>query len=288
MKMINVLIFMILNYIIVNADETKLVITGDLMLARRIDQKIKKEGKEYFFSKYKKMFEESNFGIVNFECSISFNHAPIMKKYNFDCDSNYLDELRNIGITHLNLANNHTIDFGSCALEKNVELMYRKNLIPIGVNLEGNNEITLSYIKHNSNKIALISVVNLNLEKYQIANCNAKVNQYFNKKLEEKIAIEKNRDSNIICIVLLHWGKEDVYYTSLAQELYAKKLIDKGADLIVGCGSHTIQKSIEYKNKKIYFSIGNFIFDRFSDKFAYLKIKIVDSNIIETKLIEFY
>ena len=46
------------------------------------------------------------------------------------------------------------------------------------------------------------------------------------------------------------------------QQLEAHALIDAGADAIVGHHTHTLQTIEKYREKPIYYSIGNFIFDQ--------------------------
>lgn len=47
------------------------------------------------------------------------------------------------------------------------------------------------------------------------------------------------------------------------QKSLARKFIDQGADLIVGSHPHVIQDIEMYKNKLIFYSLGNFIFDQY-------------------------
>ncbi|TFG35311.1 MAG: CapA family protein, partial [Parcubacteria group bacterium] len=49
---------------------------------------------------------------------------------------------------------------------------------------------------------------------------------------------------------------------STFQIAFAKAAIDAGADLVVEHHPHVVQKSEEYKNKYIFYSLGNFIFDQ--------------------------
>ena len=60
--------------------------------------------------------------------------------------------------------------------------------------------------------------------------------------------------------VILHWGIEYVQYPSFNQRKLAKQCIDAGASVIIGHHSHCLQGVEEYKNKLIFYSLGNFIF----------------------------
>jgi len=63
-------------------------------------------------------------------------------------------------------------------------------------------------------------------------------------------------------IVNLHWGYEHTEVPAPFQRELAHKLIDAGADLIIGHHPHVPQGVEEYKGRKIYYSLGNFNFWR--------------------------
>ena len=60
----------------------------------------------------------------------------------------------------------------------------------------------------------------------------------------------------------LHWGGEHTLRPVPRQRMEARRLIDAGADVLVCHHTHTLQTIEDYRGKKIYYSIGNFIFDQ--------------------------
>ena len=70
---------------------------------------------------------------------------------------------------------------------------------------------------------------------------------------------EKGCDEKIF---LLHWGSEYRFNPSKTQENLAHFLIDNGATIIAGGHSHTLGKREIYKNRPIFYSLGNAIFDQ--------------------------
>ena len=64
-------------------------------------------------------------------------------------------------------------------------------------------------------------------------------------------------------IVYPHWGKEGEYtrYPSPWQQKLARRWIDAGADAVVGGHSHVPQGFEYYKDKPIYYSLGNYDFE---------------------------
>ena len=60
-------------------------------------------------------------------------------------------------------------------------------------------------------------------------------------------------------VVHIHWGVEDVYYPEPEKIELGHKIVDAGADLIIGTHPHIIQPLEIYNGKHIFYSLGNVI-----------------------------
>jgi hypothetical protein len=69
----------------------------------------------------------------------------------------------------------------------------------------------------------------------------------------------KKRDPDMFIIVFPHWGS-DYKWKNFHQTSNAHRMINYGADLVIGHGAHSIQEIEKYKGKWILYSIGNFVF----------------------------
>jgi poly-gamma-glutamate synthesis protein (capsule biosynthesis protein) len=74
--------------------------------------------------------------------------------------------------------------------------------------------------------------------------------------------IEDEKASERFVIIYPHWGNEYQTSHSAKQEETAHDMVDAGADLIIGSHPHVVQDSEIYKNKPIFYSLGNFVFDQ--------------------------
>ena len=70
--------------------------------------------------------------VGNLECPATTVQAPAFKRYVFRGDPQWLDSLRAYGFTHLNLANNHSVDQGRQGLRDTRLNILKAGLIPIG------------------------------------------------------------------------------------------------------------------------------------------------------------
>jgi polar amino acid transport system substrate-binding protein len=66
-----------------------------------------------------------------------------------------------------------------------------------------------------------------------------------------------------IVIPVMHWGWEGPISNERQRQL-ARLMIDAGADAVIGGHPHQVQDTDRYKNKPIFYSLGNFVFDGFS------------------------
>ena len=58
----------------------------------------------------------------------------------------------------------------------------------------------------------------------------------------------------------MHWGRELETVSNTWQKQYARRIVDAGADLVVGSHPHIVQEIEYYKNVPIVYSLGNFIY----------------------------
>jgi hypothetical protein len=75
-----------------------------------------------------------------------------------------------------------------------------------------------------------------------------------------KRSIEKTRPSVDGLFVYLHWGVEQQHYPVPEQMRVARRIIDWGADAVIGTHAHVIQPYESYGNGHIFYGLGNFLF----------------------------
>ncbi|MCL1911918.1 MAG: CapA family protein [Leptospirales bacterium] len=71
--------------------------------------------------------------------------------------------------------------------------------------------------------------------------------------------IKKYKTKSNIVMVSLHWGIEHTLYPQASQIDLAHRIIDAGADCIIGHHPHWIQGIEIYKRKPIFYSLGNLL-----------------------------
>lgn len=72
--------------------------------------------------------------------------------------------------------------------------------------------------------------------------------------------VKRARATADVVVVFPHWGIDMGYEPTRYQRQWARKLIDAGADAVVGAHSHIVHPQEIYQGKLIAYSLGNFVF----------------------------
>ena len=239
---------------------------GDIMLDRSVRERMNTYGEEYPFVKIKDLLRGNDIVYANLEGSITNHPSRTAYKINaplvFTFSTTTAPLLSRLGFNILGLANNHSLNYGLDGLIETRRHLKENNIDYFG---DPNNIDGISIVKEvNGMKIAFIGL-------HEFSNKN------FDKVISE---ITQICPEVSFCVVVPHWGVEYNKNFTVDQQQKAHEFIDAGASLILGGHSHVVGPFEIYKNKAIFYSLGNFIFDQdFSyDTTHALVVRITISN----------
>lgn len=258
-----VLAVSLFNTLAYSSDSLKIILTGDILLDRGVRRVIEHHGVDHLFSDgIDSVFRSAQVVVGNLECPATKIEAPVFKRYIFRGEPEWLTVLQKHGITHLNLANNHSIDQGREGLIDTKKNITTAGMTPIGAgeNMEEASEPVL--LASEPRNIWLVPSLRLALENYAYLTDKPCVSQEPMDSLLSRVYHLRQTDSTAVIIVSLHWGGEHTLQPVARQRLDAHQLILAGADAIICHHTHTLQTIETFRGKMIYYSIGNFIFDQ--------------------------
>lgn len=186
----------------------------------------------------------------------------VFKRFIFRGEPEWLPTLRRHGITHLNLANNHSIDQGRNGLLDTQEQIRKAGMIPIGAGRNMAEAAEPVLISTKPRHVWVVSSLRLPLENFPYLPQKPCVSQESMDSLIMRVERLRAADKGCYILLILHWGWEHHFNATPLQRENARRLIEAGADAIVGHHSHTLQTIENYRGKPIYYGIGNFIFDQ--------------------------
>ena len=274
-----------------SADSLSIVFTGDILLDRGVRQVIEHRGVDHLFSDgIDSVFRSAQIVVGNLECPATKIEAPVFKRFIFRGEPKWLNALQQHGITHLNLANNHSIDQGRQALLDTKDNIQKAGMIPFGAGATMEEASQPLLLTEQPRKVWLVSSLRLALENYAYLTDKPCVSQEPMDSLLNRVFRLRKADSSAVIIVSLHWGGEHTLEPVPHQRWEAHQLIQAGADILICHHTHTQQTIEDFRGKKIYYSIGNFIFDQhkpLNSRACMVKLQIKkDDFIVETIPIE--
>lgn len=228
------------------------------------------------------IIHSADYRIFNLEVPLVNESSPIKKcGPNLIATTKCVSAYKAMEVDLLTLANNHILDQGRKGLESSISTLKEAGISYIGVG----DSITEA-------------------SRPQIVNCDGKrIGIYACVEHEFTVATEKESGANPIdlletpdhiielkkqcdyVIVLYHGGKEQYRYPSPNLQKTCRKLVEKGADLVVCQHSHCIGCKEEYKQGTIVYGQGNFLFDDEENEYWQTSLLIMLSDNFEVKYI---
>jgi poly-gamma-glutamate synthesis protein (capsule biosynthesis protein) len=155
----------------------------------------------------------------------------------------------------LNLANNHITNQGIEGLLYTRNLLFKNQMLPVGVGKDLDEAWRGQVFSIKGIRIGFIGATY-----YSGSNNNNVALIQDTDRLITALNELKSRSDFIV--VTMHAGEEYVRTPNQSQINFAKTAIDNGADLVIGAHPHWVQTIEQYKQKYIFYSLGNFIFDQ--------------------------
>ena len=224
------------------AGELNILFTGDILLDRGVRQVIEHHGVNHLFSEgIDSVFRSAQLVVGNLECPATKINAPVFKRFIFRGEPGWLDTLQHHGYTHLNLANNHSIDQGREGLLDTKRNILAAGMVPIGAGENMNEASQPVLLAESPRKVWFLASLRLALENYAYLLDKPCVSQEPMDSLLERVNRIRRADSTAIIVVSLHWGGEHTLQPVPSQRLEAHQLIRAGADMLICHHTHTLQ-----------------------------------------------
>ena len=252
---------------VVHAEESpvtpiNLIFAGDILLDGYVGDQIAEFGVNYPFVNVAPVLKKADMSFANLETPVSIRGNPSDKMFAFRSEPKTLKGLVYAGIDGVTLANNHILDYGKTAM---LDTLIHLDKNKIGHTGAGKNstEAFAPYVKTiQGKKIAVIGVSRVLPDPSWYAS-SSRAGAASAYSMEPMLSeIKKSSKVNDFTVVYIHWNQEFKDYPESYARLMAKKIIDSGADMIIGAHSHCLMGIEYYKHKPIYYSLGNFVFNR--------------------------
>ena len=245
----------------------KVLVVGDFFPNLELQNTLLYNAPSKILNKFYNIIQNSDLAIVNLEapltsCDIAINKTGLALK----ADKFFADFLKDSGFGLATLANNHIMDYGKQGLEDTIESLTNAGIGHVGAG--------------SSLVIAKQPYIYSSSEGERLAVLNFAENEWSTTKGDYPGAVGFDTVSNFqsiqeakknfdFVLVITHGGHENYHLPSKSFRDLLRFFVDAGADAIVNHHPHCITGFEIYKGKPIYYSIGNFLFDKKGTDFNY-------------------
>jgi poly-gamma-glutamate synthesis protein (capsule biosynthesis protein) len=238
--------------IVVQDSTTTLLFVGDVMLGRNLEVLRKKYGPDHAFQYIDDTLASVESVVANLEGPVMDPHTSTPSgslRFSFASTTPALIKKHNIDV--VSIANNHTADFGNAGYNQTRQLLTNVGVLPAGHPFAEKEEYVLR------TQIGGKSFIFLG---FNLTNPNFDI--------PATVDFVKNiqRTQKEYVVAMVHGGNEYELTSSNRQKEFYRGLIDAGVDVVIAHHPHVTQEIELYKEKPIFYSLGNFIFDQYFSK----------------------
>ena len=243
------------------------------------------------FKEVKKYLSEPDLTVGNLETVIAGKKKEYSGYPYFNAPDDFIYALKDAGFNLLTTSNNHALDQGWEGVKRTVDVLNKYKVHRTGTYTSQEDADSLRIFRINSITIAILPYtentngISIPKEKDFV------VKLIDEQKIKEDITKARSKDVDVV-LVYLHYGNEYEREPGDYQKEIVQKLIELGADIIIGGHPHVIQPFDYFKtnNSKldtgfVAYSMGNFISNqrwRYSDAGVILNIELSKNNLTDS------
>lgn len=162
--------------------------------------------------------------------------------------------------TALGVANNHAHDLLTAGLRETPAVLRELGLVPVGEARAAGDPVQVATLERAGWKIALVAATTWVNRPPEPGDPPLPV--YRTSELPRRLlpALAAARAEHDVVVALLHWGQEYTDGPDHLQRVTARRLLDGGADLVIGHHPHVLHGLERHAHGLVAYSLGNFLF----------------------------
>ncbi len=235
---------------------------GDVIGDRKVGDFIDSEGGQAALSGVAPLLGRADVAYVNLESPASDQGSPDPDKdVVFRGRPQLVTGLQAAGVDLVSLANNHALDWGEAALADTIARLSAAGIGPAGAGEDLAAARKPAVMQVNGDRAALLAYSLILPAGFAAGQERAGINPG---RPDQQRLLEDIRAASLEyewVIVSIHWGAEYQSAANADQRALAHRMVEAGADVILGHHPHVIQGLEIYRNALIAYSLGDFVFD---------------------------
>ena len=183
-------------------------------------------------------------------------------KMKFATKSEHFRVLEELGADLVELTGNHNLDVGTEPYTNTIKWYQEKGMKTFGGGLSPEEAGAPLIMTLNDGRKAAWIGFNEICPCGECADKTMGSNRYSDASAKSTIDALKSRGDIEYILACVQFGESDSYVPTSSQKRISKYLVDCGADVVIGSQAHQPQTFEWYKERMIFYGIGNFMFDQ--------------------------
>jgi len=210
------------------------------------------------------LLESSDYRIFNLELPLTDTEKPIKKDGpNLRAPIATMNGIKLLNPTIFGMANNHIMDQDEQGLSQTMEQLSKYNIRWVGAGKDLAEAAKPLFIEQDGKKIGIYACAET---EFSIAEDNRAGANPFDPLVSLDHIVDLKSKCDFV-VIMYHGGKELYRFPSPYLQKVCRKIVEKGADLVICQHSHCIGAFENYHDSVIVYGQGNFLFDRTENEF---------------------
>lgn len=238
---------------------------GDVNFDPEYIDSLRVNGPGHAFAKLDGLFAIDDLSIVNLECAPSSLGEALDKEFVFRCPPASLAVAKSLGVDVVNLANNHSQDYGKDAMLDGLTQARLVGLGAVGVGIDVARATEPYIVDVGGWRVAVLGMGGVKPSETWVAT-EARPGMADGDDID--LMTMAVRDAGAVAdlvFVSIHWGVEGESEPREDDRARAQAMIEAGADAIFGHHPHRLGPWEVIDGVPVFWTLGNFIWPKFSD-----------------------
>ncbi|MBN1485380.1 MAG: CapA family protein [Chloroflexia bacterium] len=228
----------------------ELLFVGDLMLGRSIEARLQGYGPNYPFERLASLLQQADLTVGNLECVLAETAEPGDKAYFVRAHPDMAAGLDWAGFDLINLANDHSLDYGQAGLEETLATLDQLGIESVGAGEQAREPVIM---EAEGIRVAFLA-------RNAVGQAQDNLAWFEDEDTLRQEVQQAHRQADVV-VLLLHAGQDFSAEITWEQRWLAEAAAEAGADLVIGYQSHFPQDPERYGDSLIAYGLGDFVFD---------------------------
>lgn len=248
------------------AGSTDIAFVGDVMLGRLVAEQLRRRPPEFPWGDTLPLLRRADVLVGNVEFVLADDGRPWPgKTFHFRADRRAAASLVSAGFALVSVANNHVLDFGTDAALESLATLAQHGIRFAGAGANADAARRPAVIRRDDLAIAMFAFTD-NEPDWEAGRASpgvhhVPVDPHDRRAAALLDAVGRERGVVDLLIVSAHWGGNWGVDVPRSHKVFARALVDAGADVVFGHSPHIVRGVEVYRDRPILYSAGDFVDD---------------------------